>query len=481
MTDKEKTAFKFHSGGRYHFAGAGGIGMSGLARMFADMGAKVSGSDRGMGLPENAAIFSALERGGVKLYKQDGSYVKDGVPDAVIYSTAIENDNPDFACLPETCRKVHRADALAGAMSGAGEKILAVTGTCGKTSVSAWIAETLFLLGKNPSFLTGGLVNRFRTEELAGNYRGGGGDYFVFEADESDKSLLAFSPGWSVILNVGSDHYPEETLLDVFAKFTDNTSRGALIEKTVLDKIGRGRVKKDLNLVTFGDAENGADQSVKWRLTGYSAVAEGSVAEINGDIRVRLPAPGRHNAMNALTVIAALDMLGVTESLKTIAEAVSEFKGVWRRFNFAGKTKSGARVYDDYAHNPEKLVSCIGAAREICRGKIITLFQPHGYGPLGFMKDKIFEAMESGLSKDDIFALTPVFYAGGTSSFKPKSEDVVKEFQSKRPSKKYLSFGSRPEAEKFLRENAGKEDIILVAGARDNSLSDWAASIASGI
>ena len=452
MSDGEGKKFELRKGVKCHFVGVGGIGMSGLAQMCAHAGASVSGSDRGRNQPENAAVFKALAAQGVRLYDQDGSFIKGGAPDAVIYSTAIENDNPDFKCLPSSCQKVHRADALAGAMRlFDGGNVLAVTGTCGKTTVSAWIAETLFLLGKDPSFLTGGLLNRFRTPESAGNYGAGRGS-FVFEADESDKSLLSYSPGWSVILNVGVDHYPEDVLLDVFARFTDNTANGVLIEKSVYDKTGAARFKKGLAVTLFGDAGKiGSPKDVKWLLTGYHADSSGAFAEINGKLNVKLPSPGRHSALNALAVCAAIDMLGAGKP-EDIAEAVSEFKGVWRRFNFHGRAKSGAAIYDDYAHNPEKIVSCVSAARDICRGKIIGLFQPHGYGPFGFMKDKLFETLEENLEPNDVFALLPVFYAGGTSSFKPKSEDAAAEYQAKGRAGRYMCFGSREEAENISGE-----------------------------
>ena len=159
--------------GRMHFVGIGGIGMSGLAQMARALGCEVSGSDRALKAPENAEIFHALSAQGISLHPQDGSRFAENTraPEALVYSTAIEEDNPDFQAAPE-CKRLHRSEALSLCVSAMHCKYtVAVTGTCGKTSVSAALAETLYNLGKDPGVLAGGLVNAFRTPLLAGNSR----------------------------------------------------------------------------------------------------------------------------------------------------------------------------------------------------------------------------------------------------------------------------------------------------------------------
>ena len=134
---------------------------------------------------------------------------------------------------------------------------------------------------------------------------------------------------------------------------------------------------------------------------------------------------------------------------------------------------SGAKVYDDYAHNVEKIASSIATARQLVSGNVYAVFQPHGFGPLGFMRKDLLPALEKVLTDKDVFVFLPPYYAGGTSSFEPTSEEVVKEYKRK-GTKHYLSFPNRLQAEEYLSAAAARDDIILIMGARDNSLSDWA-------
>ncbi|OGV36230.1 MAG: hypothetical protein A2020_12585 [Lentisphaerae bacterium GWF2_45_14] len=466
-----KNDFRTGEGTSFHLAGIGGIGMSGLAQMLRASGSEVSGSDRALNNPENKRIFDSLRRQGIKLFEQDGSFIKSVKPDFIIYSTAIENDNPDFAA-GAAVTKVHRASALASAMlQGEKQSLIAVTGSCGKTTVSAWAAESLFRAGSDPSFLTGGLVNRFVSSDCAGNYRNGFGGYFVFEADESDKSLTAYSSDYAMILNIGTDHYSKEELVDVFNKFLSNVRVGAVVERDVLEKLDKNITGK-LKIKTFSQNEGG---NADWNYSDYKTVNGKIEALLNGKFRINLPAPGRHTAANAAAIAALMDLMGYP--VGKAVEKLQEFKGVWRRFDFAGKMPSGAKVFDDYAHNVEKIVSCLTAAREITQGGLNILFQPHGYGPLGFMRDELFKALEENLTEKDRFIMLPVFYAGGTSSFKPTSADVIEDFASK-GTKKYLCAESRNHAAELLR-SSGAGDTVVVMGARDNSLSDFARELAA--
>ena len=146
--------------------------MSGLAQMALSLGRSVSGSDRALDAPENARIIGSLRGQGVRLYPQDGSRYADGSPGAIVYSTAIEEDNPDFAKAPSDLPRIHRSEALSLCVKALpSSEVFAVTGTCGKTSVSAWLAEALENVGASPTVLSGGLVNRFAEGGLAGNFR----------------------------------------------------------------------------------------------------------------------------------------------------------------------------------------------------------------------------------------------------------------------------------------------------------------------
>lgn len=461
---------------KLHFVGIGGIGMSALAAMALDLGHRVSGSDRGADRPENARIIGALKFSGITIYPQDGSFMQYETPDCLVYSTAIEEDNPDFAAAKGLPR-MHRSELL--------EKLLgelppdtvsiAVTGSCGKSTATAYAAEALLNLGADPGCLDGALVTRFSSEGQAGNYRSGG-KFFVFEADESDKSLLNYSADYAVILNLGTDHYSRSELVRVFGEFLRSIRKGAVLEQEVYREIAAEKmIPGHLDIRVFGDG----DDCITDVLTGYEVVGRRPRATFGNGTTVALPQPGRHMALNALAVGALLELIGFDRA--EIPAALERFDGVWRRNDFAGKTPEGAAVYDDYAHNPEKIRANLRLMRELAGGgAVYAVFQPHGYGPFGFMEQTLFRYLESELRDNDRFILLEPYYAGGTSSFSPHAEEVCAKWrQNAAYPERYLCLPDRAEVKRFLRAQAGEGDIIAVMGARDNSLSDFAREIAN--
>ncbi|MBO5307918.1 MAG: hypothetical protein J6C40_07945 [Lentisphaeria bacterium] len=451
-----------------HFVGIGGIGMSGLAAMCVEAGYKVTGSDRGADRPENRRILDALERQGIVIYPQDGSYIRNGTPDELIYSTAIEDDNPDFAAGKEICR-THRSALVERIIRERGaENSIAICGSCGKSTVTAYCAETLANLGEVPECLNGALMKRFINEKFAGNYAPGEKKYLVFEADESDKSLLNYSPEYAIILNIGTDHYSKEELAEVFGKFLQKVRKGAVLSGDVYEAV-RTALPPELEIKVFGSSrQSDCDCCV----SSYSA----GKAEFNGSETITLPQSGFHMALNALAIKSLLEMLGYATS--DILKALEKFSGVWRRNDFAGRTSCGAPVYDDYAHNPEKILACIKGMRETVSGNVYAVFQPHGFKPFGFMKDELFNLLEGELRPNDRFILLPPYYAGGTASFHPTAEEVLTEYQNRSSAPaRFMTFPDRDLLRAFLLQNADSDDIIVIMGARDNSLSDYAASL----
>lgn len=447
--------------------------MSALAQMLKWQGVDVSGSDRALDSPENAVIFSALREQGIRLYPQDGSFAVNDKPQAIVYSTAIEDDNPDFKA-GKNIPRIHRADMLAQAIAEmADSTAIAVSGSCGKTTVTAWLAELLFLLDCDPVMIGGGLSNRFTNKGVAGNFRHGKGRFTVFEADESDKSLLQFNPDYAIILNIGTDHYPREELKKLFQDFLRRIKKGVVVSDEVYEFLGKDSFR-GLNFAIFADScsEVFDDSEIKiWNIDKYKSVKEGVEIILNGDIPLTLPFPGKHSALNAAAILAMCEMIG-TDTAQG-CKRIMDFQGVWRRFDYAGKNSSGAKIYDDYAHNVEKIISCIKTAKEVASGRIFAVFQPHGFAPLKFMRGPLFSALEETLDKHDIFAFLPVYYAGGSASFSPTSEEVATEYQLKGRNS-YAFFNSRDEIISSFNQQSSGSDAIVVMGARDNSLSDFA-------
>ncbi len=455
----------------WHFVGIGGIGMSALAQFARALGCRVSGSDRGHGRPENARILEPLVRQGIRLYPQDGSFRRDGDPDVLIWSTAIEADNPDFVAAPELPRK-HRSQALAQLIRESGAACsIAVTGSCGKSSVTAWLTEALVNLGENPRMVNGALSKRFRSPTAAGNFRDGDEKILVFEADESDKSLTAFAPDYAIVLNIGTDHYDRAELARVFTEFLRRVKRGAVLERNVYEAVRSG-LPRSLEVAVF---ESEPGRSGEHAVTDcHCAEGRSRVTFSSGPEVYLLPQPGWHQALNALAIHTLLPLLGLEPS----PQAFARFDGVWRRNDRAGFTPAGALVCDDYAHNPEKIVSAIRTARETVPGRIFAIFQPHGYGPFGFMREALLAQLEPVLRDGDEFLLLPPYYAGGTSSFRPTSEEVTADYR-KRSRHHFDCFTDRGELAAYVLGKAGAGDEILIMGARDNSLSDFAAELAA--
>lgn len=459
----------------WHFVGICGIGMSALAQFARTAGFAVSGSDRALENPENAPLKAMLEKQGIKLFGQDGSRFAAGndPADAVVYSTAVEESNPDFAASQGVAR-LHRATALKMLIQmrcSGGKLSVAVAGSCGKTSTTAIISEALYNAGKDPECINGGMVKKFVTATCPGNYRSGAGA-IVFEADESDKSLLEFHPDYALVLNIGTDHYPKAELIEMFAQFVNQSQRGAVLEQSVFEQL-KDKLRPGLEIKTFS-AENVQSD---WVIKNYRTENRCSMADFNSTADVQLPAPGLHTALNIAAAAALLELMQCSAS-EALAHALNTH-GVARRFDFKGRTAAGAEVYDDYAHNPEKIANILAAAQELAGSgnKVLAFFQPHGYGPFGFMQKTLGEYLNKLLRKNDRFYLAEPFYAGGTSSFSPHAEEVFAEWKKLYPALPVYLAGARAELKTKLQSQAASGDIILVMGARDNTLAEYAAEL----
>jgi len=458
---------------KLHFVGVGGIGMSGLAAWCRASGIQVTGSDRGAEKAENQSLLNCLRREGIRIVPQDGSFIRYGEPDAVVYSSAIEEDNPDFIAAKDIPR-LHRSKLLETMIVEklSGKLSVAVAGSCGKSTVTAYTAEALLNCGDDAGMLNGALSKRFASGCCAGNFRAGTGKFFVFEADESDKSLLNYSPDYAIVLNLGTDHYSKEELARVFAEFLNHVKRGAVVERAVYEAV-KPMLCGNLEIRVF-DREKQPDS--RYWLSDYHIDRGIPSAQFNEEITLTLPAPGVHSAMNALAIFALLEMAGIPRP--QAVESLRRFDGIRRRNDFIGKTANGAPVYDDYAHNPEKISSCLEALAELVPGAVHAVFQPHGFGPLGFFRDELFAMLEKRLRKGDEFWMLPPYYAGGTSSFKPTSQEVVADWRSRsQMPERYRVFESRDELRKALLERTGADDLIVILGARDNSLPEFAKSL----
>ena len=426
---------------KVHIVGIGGVGMSAIAQALLDSGVAVGGSDRLLDSGDTTPVLDCLRRQGVSLYPQDGSGVDSSVSRVVI-STAIEDDNPDLVSASKLDIPVeHRSLALNRIVSGC--ELIAVTGTCGKSSVTAMLGVILAGCGFDPLVVNGAAVSGWDEGGLRiGSVRKGSGPA-VIEADESDKSLMTFMPQHAVITNASADHFDLQETLKLFDDFR------AKVSGTVID----------------GLIDNSADGDIK--LSGLSGcfVYDGH--------EYRVPVPGAHNVQNARHAVRMALALGAEPG--RVAEALAAYKGVERRLQITGDC-NGAVVIDDYAHNPEKINAAWTTLSQAFPGGVCGLWRPHGFAPLRKMMDDLVEMFANVLGNKDKLLLLPVYDAGGTATRDVSSEDLAFKLNQKGVKVEFLKdLGA---AELRMRELSGDFGALVCFGARDPGLPKLAARLA---
>ncbi|MGE4249765.1 MAG: L,D-transpeptidase family protein [Parvibaculaceae bacterium] len=440
--------------GRFHYAGLGGSGMSALAQFQVMTGGKASGSDRAFDRGERATLRARLERVGCTVLPQDGSGLG---PDcaALVVSTAVEDQVPDVvAARALAIPVIHRSELLAHFV--AAHRSIAVTGTSGKSTVTAMIFAVLSGAGRDPSVIIGGDLPELSAQGLPGNAWAGRSDLLVVEADESDGSLVRYEPTVGVILNLQRDHKEMAEVAAIFATL-------------------RARAREAL---VVGDAENLdplAGGALRFGL-GPRADIRGEDVELHpgssrfrvGDTHFELSVPGAHNVANALAAIATCHVLGV--ELQDMVDPLAGFSGIGRRFQSVGKAR-GVEVIDDFAHNGEKIAAAIRTAKLRAR-RVLAIYQPHGFGPTRFLRRDFVATFSRELGPDDRLFMLEVFYVGGTATRDFSSADIVAEIAALGPKAEFAP--SREWLMDRIAQEARPGDLVLVMGARDPSLSELA-------
>jgi len=360
--------------GRVHFAGIGGAGMSGIARIMLARGIAVSGSDT-----RSSALLGELAALGASVHvgHAAGNLGALGPGDTLVVSSAIRADNPELAeATRRGMRVVHRAAALASVM--AGRRVIAVAGTHGKTTTTSMLTTVLRECGADPGYVIGGIL----TETGLGAEDGSGLD-FVAEADESDGSFLLLSPDVAVITNVEADHLDNYAgLADIEAAFTSFGQRVAGLVLTCADDPGAEAVAARLDparVRRYGESPHAdyqlVDMAARGMTVSLTVMADrGPFGEIFS--RLTVGVPGHHNALNAAAAFAAAVELGFAPP--RVAAAIAGYQGARRRMELKGEAR-GVRVLDSYAHHPTELAADLRAARDIVdgKGRVIAIFQPH--------------------------------------------------------------------------------------------------------
>src|ERR1700761_6058693 len=360
--------------GRVHFAGLGGAGMSGIARIMLARGISVSGSDA-----KDSALLGELRALGASVHIGHAAQNLGalGAGDTLVVSSAIRPDNPELAeAARRGIRVVHRAAALASVM--AGRRVIAVAGTHGKTTTTSMLTTVLRECGAHPGYVIGGIL----TETGLGAEDGSGPD-FVAEADESDGSFLLLSPDVALITNVEADHLDNyESLADIQAAFTTFGKRVSATVLTCADDPGAEAVAARLDPARV--RRYGVSPSADYQLTDVASRGMAISFTVTADrgpfgeifTQMTVDGPGHHNALNATAAFAAAVELGFAPA--RVAAAMTRYRGARRRMELKGEAR-GVRVLDSYAHHPTELAADLRAARDIAGGdgRVIAVFQPH--------------------------------------------------------------------------------------------------------
>jgi UDP-N-acetylmuramate--alanine ligase len=457
--------------GAYFFCGIGGSGMLPLALIVKARGHDVEGSDRSLDAGRTAAKFDFLKARGIKLHKQDGSGVTR--PDQLLVtSAAVEDTVPDVVAAKALgCPQVSRPQLLAQLVNSARVSI-AVGGTSGKSTTTGMIAWILYATRRDPTVMNGAVMKNF----VAGDFPFasaivGEGEIFVSEVDESDGSIALYQPTIAVLNNIALDHKSMDELRSLFSGFVAK----AQVAVFNLDNDETRRLHETLqlpNALTYSLTDANADFTVSDLMTqpdGQSCiVTERSTGERQ---RICLQTPGRHNLSNALAAIAAARACGL--ALREATLALMNFVGIRRRLEVVGTAKD-ITVIDDFGHNPDKIAATLATLHQF-PGRLLVMWQPHGFGPIRQMKDELIEMFARDLAAKDTLIMPEPAYFGGTVD-RTMGSAVIAQGVSAR-GKSAIALPDRAACGDKLVEMAQPGDLIVVMGARDDTLSEFAADV----
>ncbi len=458
----------------YFFCGVGGSGMLPLAMMVQARGNRISGSDRALDQGRTPEKFDWLRARDVTLFPQDGSGVTG--PDQVVVATgAVEDTVPDIGAARRVGATILTRPQLLSQIFNAAPTSIGVAGTSGKSTITGMIAWILHAAGRDPSVVNGAVMKNFAdADHPFASALIGSPDLFVAEVDESDGSIARYDASVAVVSNISLDHKSMEELRALFGGFTrragravlnlDNTETAALAQDLPLDRV-----------TTFSLSDPEADLSaheleplptgMRFRLHVSGEAPRAAVLNV----------PGAHNVANALAALAAVRALGV--GMDKAVAALEGFAGIRRRLEVVG-TAHGVTVIDDFAHNPDKIAATLKTLHAF-DGRLLILFQPHGFGPLKLMQHEFIEGFAGLMREDDILIMPEPVYYGGTTDRSVGSGDIAGGVRA--AGRQAQALPTREACGERLLELARPGDRILVMGARDDTLSSFAAGLLARI
>ena len=438
-----------------HFIGIGGAGMSGIALVLHERGCKVTGSD----LKESNYVRKLRDAGIEVFVGHQAHTINEVNPEVVVCSTAIPETNPEMIRARELNLEVWPRAKMLSALSK-GFTTIAIAGTHGKTTTSSMCASMLDNMGEEPSFLIGGIVEQYNT-----NGKSGKGNLFVAEADESDGSFLYLAPDIVVVTNIEADHLDHygtlENIEKTFVRFMNSVGEdGHVIICAENPHIVDLAHESGRKVHTYGFAE-GCDYRIIELKANHGLESKFAI-EHGGEVHeITLHTnPGVHNMLNATASFAVADILGLDDN--KAAQALSEFKGVRRRFTHIADCK-GACIVDDYGHHPTEIKATIKAATSLGFNRVVVCFQPHRYSRTESLLHEFATAFEGAdkLYIMDVFAAGEIPIPG--VSGKTLARTIADEGQH--PDVEFI--GSRKELISRVAQDLKEGDLFITMGAGD--------------
>lgn len=453
----------------YFFCGVGGSGMLPLALIVQSRGGRIEGSDRSRDQGRTPEKFAWLEAHGVALHPQDGSGVRAG--QTVVATGAVEETVPDIAAARAAGARIVTRPELLSELFNEAPVSVGVAGTSGKSTITGMIAWILHQAGRHPTVMNGAVMRNFAdADHPFASALIGGPELFVSEVDESDGSIARYRPGVAVVSNISLDHKSMDELRELFSGFVghartavlnlDNVETAALAQTLPAEKVITFALGEDAGALNAHDLEP-LPTGMRFTLSEAGG----------GPHAVTLNVPGAHNVSNALAAIGAARALGIPT--KDAVRALETFAGIRRRMEVVG-TVGGVTVIDDFAHNPDKIAATLKTLHAF-DGRLLILFQPHGFGPLKLMREEFIDTFVGLLRQDDVLLMPPPVYMGGTTDMSVGSEQIAEGVRGLGGHAEALA--SREACGDRLLELARPGDRIVVMGARDDTLSVFAADL----
>lgn len=439
------------------FCGISGSGMSSLAQILKLSGNQIQGSDRNFDLNRDSENKKALEDLGIKMYPQNGSGITSDL-DFVCASTAVEDTIPDIKAAKEKNVPIKTRPQLLSEVFHSYKYGVAVGGTSGKTTTAAMVGYILDKAGKKPCLINGGLLRDYEDRTGIPNIIYNNGDICVVEADESNGSIDLYNPYVSVINNISHDHKSIEELVTLFQNLSSRTKQAIVVN----DDYETCRQLAHKNKIIFSIKNPRAD----FYAGEIYPLPHGTEYSLDGR-KFSLKLIGQFNVANALAAIAACSVFGVDKF--AAAEILQNFSGTKRRLEVIGQ-KNNITIIDDFAHNPDKITASVSALRQY-KGRLLIMFQPHGFGPMRSMGKEIIESFVNNMHQDDILIMPEIFFVGGTVTKDISSADLI-DYAHKLGKTNAYFVENKANAADFLVKEAKSGDRIIIMGARDNSLTN---------